>query len=63
MVKFPAYGMNKEIFYVLLFSHTAASKFGNYGIRKDTQMFISPLGPYTAIWSKWCSESQQKELL
>lgn len=53
MAKFLAYGMNKEIFYVLLFSHTAASKCGNYSIWKDAQMFISPLGLYYAIWSKW----------
>lgn len=51
MVRFLAHGMNKDIFYVLLFSHTAAPKCGNYGIRKDAQMFISPLGLYTAIWS------------
>lgn len=63
MVKCLAYGMNKEIFCVLLFSYTAAPKCGNYGIRKDAQMFISPLGLYTAIWSKWCGESQQEKLL
>lgn len=60
MVKFLAHGMNKEIFYVLLVSHTAGPKCGNYGIRKDAQMFISPLGLYSAIWSKWCSETQQR---